>query len=157
LRAATAADLDAILAAEGSSHARAFVGQDPRERHAAAIADPARELLVIAAREGAFAGYVLLAGIGNRDTGVELRRIVAARPGEGIGRPALERALDRAFATHRTHRVWLDVRVDNHRARGLYGSLGFRTDGILRAAMHVDGRQHDALLMSLLASEWAAS
>jgi aminoglycoside 6'-N-acetyltransferase len=157
LRPAFEADLDAILAAEGAPQARDFVGQDPRERHAAAITDPARELLVIADADGAFAGYVLLAGIGNRDTGIELRRVVVVRPGQGIGRAALRDVLARAFTTHRTHRVWLDVRIDNRRARELYASLGFRTDGILRAAMHVDGRQHDALLMSLLAAEWAAS
>jgi aminoglycoside 6'-N-acetyltransferase len=157
LRSATEGDLDAILAAEGSQQARAFVGQDSRERHAAAIADPARELLVVADGAGAFSGYVLLAGIGNRDTGIELRRVVVTRPGAGIGRAALHDVLARAFATYRTHRVWLDVRIDNHRARRLYEALGFRTDGILRAAMRVDGRQHDALLMSLLAGEWAAS
>ena len=157
LRPARAADLDAIVSAERSPHARPFVGQDPPARHAEAIADPARELLVIADAAGGFAGYVLLAGIGNRDTGIELRRVVVARPGEGVGRAALPLVLDRAFTTHRTHRVWLDVRIDNHRARRLYGALGFRTDGILRAAMHVDGRQHDQLLLSLLSREWPAS
>ncbi len=157
LRPATDDDLDAVLDAERSSAARPFVGQDARERHATAIDDDARELLVIADRAGAFAGYVLLAGIANPDTGVELRRIVVTRPGQGIGRAALARVLERAFAVHGTHRVWLDVRIDNHRARRLYAALGFRTDGILRAGMRVDGRQHDLLLLSLLAREWTAS
>ncbi len=49
------------------------------------------------------------------------------------------------------------MRADNHPARRLYASAGFRTDGVLRDAMRVGGRQHTALLLSLLASEWAAS
>jgi aminoglycoside 6'-N-acetyltransferase len=155
LRPATEADLDAILAAERSDAARPFVGQYPRERHAAAIADPGEELLVIAEGDGGFAGYVLLGGIANPDTGVELRRVVVTRPGEGIGTAALAQALDRAFTAHRTHRVWLDVRIDNHRARRAYATAGFRTDGVLREAMEVDGVRHHQLLLSLLAREWA--
>jgi RimJ/RimL family protein N-acetyltransferase len=157
LRPATEADLDAIVAAERSEAARPFVGQYPRERHAAAIAAAGEELLVIADADDGFAGYVLLAGIANADTGVELRRIVVTRPGEGIGAVALAQTLDRAFTTHRTHRVWLDVRIDNHRARRAYATAGFRTDGVLREAMQVDGVRHHQLLLSLLAREWATA
>jgi aminoglycoside 6'-N-acetyltransferase len=156
LDVATAADLDAVVAVQGAEAARPFVAQSPRARLAAALAAPDEELLVIRAGDS-LAGFVLLAGIGNVDTGIELRRLVATPPGTGIGRAALEQALRRAFEHHATHRVWLDVRIDNHRARALYAAVGFRVDGILRDAMLVDGRRHHELLLSLLRDEWAAS
>jgi aminoglycoside 6'-N-acetyltransferase len=156
LVSAGAGDLDAVVAAQGADVARPFVAQWPRERHAAALAAPDEELLVIRAA-GVFAGFVLLAGIGNVDTGIELRRIVATPAGIGLGRAALEQALGRAFEAHGTHRVWLDVRIDNRRARALYASVGFRVDGILREAMLVDGRRHHELLLSLLRGKLTAS
>jgi aminoglycoside 6'-N-acetyltransferase len=153
---ATERDLDAVVAAQGAQTARPFVAQSTRARLAATLTAPDEELLVIRAQD-TFAGFVLLAGVGNVDTGIELRRLVATPPGAGIGRAALEQALRRAFEDHGTHRVWLDVRIDNQRARALYASLGFRVDGILRDAMLVDGRRHHELLLSLLRDEWAAS
>jgi aminoglycoside 6'-N-acetyltransferase len=156
LNRATERDLDAVVAAQGAPAARPFVAQSPRDRLAAALDAPDEELLVIRAGD-AFAGFVLLAGVGNLDTGIELRRIVATPAGAGIGRAALQQALRRAFQQHGTHRVWLDVRIDNHAARALYTSLGFRVDGLLRDTMLVDGRRHHELLLSLLRDEWAAS
>lgn len=155
IASATEADLDAIGATERSAAARPFVGQSTRARHAASLTAADEELLTIRAADGVFAGYVLLAGIGNKHTGLELRRLVVANPGRGVGRAALEQVLRRAFAVHATHRVWLDVRIDNARARRLYAAAGFRTDGILRSAMRVDGRRHDQLLLSLLRGEGA--
>lgn len=154
LRPATTADIDAIVAAERSEPARHLVGQDPPERHAAAIDDPQQELLVITRPDGRFAGYVHLAGLDDVHAGIELRRLVVTSPGEGIGRAAVGRCLDRAFATYATHRVWLDVVPTNHRARRLYDALGFRTDGIVRDGISVDGRRQALLLLSLLRREW---
>jgi RimJ/RimL family protein N-acetyltransferase len=156
LERATADDLDAILAAQGDLAARPSVARSPRERLAAALGAADEELLVIRAAD-AFAGFVLLAGVGNADAGIELRRIVATPAGAGIGRAALEQALRRAFEEHGTHRVWLEVRIDHQRARALCASVGFRVDGILRDATLADGRRHHLLLLSLLRREWAAS
>jgi hypothetical protein len=66
--AATAAELDAV---------------------AAALTALDEELLVIRAGDD-LAGFVLVAGIGNVDTGIELRRVVATPAGAGIARAALE-------------------------------------------------------------------
>lgn len=77
-----------------------------------------------------------------------------AQWGKGYGREAMRLLLDHAFHDLHLHAVWLVVREDNRNAIRLYENLGFRHDGIYRAAVHEDGRYLDKRLMSLLAEEW---
>jgi diamine N-acetyltransferase len=81
---------------------------------------------------------------------VELRRIVIARPGHGLGRAALTLVLDHAFGELRAHRVWLDVKRDNARARHLYAALGFVEEGVLRDALRVGDGYESLVLMAKL-------
>lgn len=74
--------------------------------------------------------------------------------GKGYGREAMGLLLNHAFHDLHLHAVWLVVRDDNARAIRLYESLGFRHDGIYRAAVYEDGRYLDKRLMSILVDEW---
>ncbi|GAA4733094.1 hypothetical protein Prum_092880 [Phytohabitans rumicis] len=64
------------------------------------------------------AGYLVLAGLHDRDRAIELRRMVlhpGAR-GTGAGRALPKAAITRAHQHHHARRVWLDVKAHNHRA-----------------------------------------
>ena len=65
--------------------------------------------------------------------------------------------LDHAFGACAAHRVWLDVMLDNVRARGLYESVGFTAEGVMRDAHRSGDRYLPLCLMSILAPEWRQS
>jgi diamine N-acetyltransferase len=100
-------------------------------------------------------GFVLLAGLTNENRSVGLRRIVVEPAGRGLGRAALALVLDHAFDGLGAHRVWLDVKVDNARARRAYEAVGFVAEGVLRDALLTDGRYESLVVMSVLAHERA--
>ena len=60
--------------------------------------------------------------------------------GRGYGRATLALAIERAFEEHGAHRLWLDVKPHNERARSLYRSAGFVEEGMLRDALYYGGR-----------------
>ena len=77
--------------------------------------------------------------------------------GRGIGERLLRRTLAHALEKG-IYRVTLEARSDNARAIRLYERVGFRHEGVARAALRFDGRFHDAVQMALLqgpAAEWA--
>ena len=59
-----------------------------------------------------------------------------------------------AFEEHGAHRLWLDVKPHNERARALYRSEGFVEEGVLRDALLTGDRFESLLVMSLLRPEW---
>ena len=72
----------------------------------------------------------------------------------GYGAEAIELLLDYAFDELGLNRVSLSVFEFNEVAISTYAELGFREEGRLRRALLRDGAFHDAILMSVLASEW---
>ena len=58
------------------------------------------------------------------------------------------------FETLNLNRIYLYVFETNLRAIHVYEKLGFATEGRLRQAIYRNGRYSDALLMSMLRSEW---
>jgi diamine N-acetyltransferase len=154
LRPTTEADLDFVLAAETSPEARGWVTVESREDHRAAIEDEGQEHLIVTGPGGESLGYVIVSGIGGRNASIEVRRIAVTEPGRGIGREAVRQAVERAFAEHRAHRVWLDVNPENERAKRVYRALGFVSEGKLRDAIRFDGEWQSLEIMSLLEHEW---
>jgi len=107
--------------------------------------------------KGERAGYVILRGLRSANRCLELKRIVIAEPGRGLGRQVLRAIIDKAFGELAAHRLWLDVYDDNHRARHLYRSLGFVEEGTLRDCIRCEGRYRSLVVMSMLESEyWGA-
>jgi RimJ/RimL family protein N-acetyltransferase len=74
--------------------------------------------------------------------------------GHGYGTEATRLILDHAFQRVGLHRVELEVYDLNPRARHVYRSVGFVEEGVRRDALYWDGRFHDAIVMSVLATEW---
>lgn len=90
----------------------------------------------------------------SRQAGLGLIVPDPANRGQGIGREAMGLILTFAFDTLNLHKVWLNVFVRNIGAIGLYRSLGFSTEGVLRDDVYREGIYLDLMIMSILAREW---
>lgn len=107
-------------------------------------------------REHAPMGIVSLMNISESNASADLSVILG--PGEarhqGYGAEAIGLILDYSFDRLELHRVGLSVFEFNETAISTYERIGFRKEGRLRQAVGRNGVLYDALLMSLLKSEW---
>lgn len=87
---------------------------------------------------------------------MELRRIVVREPGKGLGSLALRLIVDYAFERLGAHRLWLDVKVHNHRAQRAYERVGFQQEGALRDSLLTDSVYESLVIMSILKPEHLA-
>jgi L-amino acid N-acyltransferase YncA len=154
LRPATLADIPALVALERTPIARQYVGQWSEERHRATLTGGDARYYVYEAEPGSLSAYAILRGLAESSGAIELKRIVIAAPGQGLGRRILSELIAIAFKELQAHRFFLDVFDDNARARHLYASLGFVEEGTMREAAQRDGQWHNLHLMSMLASEY---
>lgn len=98
---------------------------------------------VVAERDGRLAGYAgLAAGVAAGD--VQTIAVAPAWQGAGVGARLLAELLA-AAAGFGCREVFLEVRVDNHRAQRLYTRFGFEAVGVRRG--YYQPGNHDALVM----------
>jgi hypothetical protein len=64
-----------------------------------------------------------------RTTTVRLRRISVGTPGAGLGTQMLREIMDWVFENTPAEAFWLDVQVENDRARHVYEREGMTPDG----------------------------
>jgi RimJ/RimL family protein N-acetyltransferase len=105
----------------------------------------------------ALVGTCQLTGIHPVHRSAELRIRIgrAANRGKGHGTEAVRLLLDFAFRDLNLHRVWLHVFADNDRAIRVYQKCGFRDEGLLREAAHVDGEYQSIRVLAILRDEHA--
>jgi RimJ/RimL family protein N-acetyltransferase len=152
LRQTEATDLDYVLSAEHSDDNRQYVIPWSREQHLLALADPDIAHLIV--EQETRLGYVILAGLRDPNQSIEFRRIVITQKGQGYGRATIELIKDVAFTTYKAHRLWLDVKEHNHRARSVYTAAGFTVEGILRECLKTDHGYDSLVVMSILQQEY---
>lgn len=99
-------------------------------------------------------GYIILAGLKNSNQSVEFRRIVVTEKGKGYGKCALRLVKRLAFEHLDAHRLWLDVKDFNARARHIYESEGFIVEGTLRECFKVEDTFESLVVMSMLKREY---
>jgi RimJ/RimL family protein N-acetyltransferase len=101
-------------------------------------------------------GVVSLMNISEANASAELSVIVGDPDDRrrGYGAEAMSLLLDYGFEELGLNRVGLSVFEFNEEAISTYKRLGFREEGRLRGALKRDGAFHDAILMSMLESEW---
>jgi len=145
-------DLDFVVAAEADPDNAPFLAPSPRAEHLQFLGDP-RQRHLIAEAGGRAVGFALLR-LHPESRAVELRRIAVTEKGRGYGRAALRLAIEQAFEEHGAHRLWLDVKPHNERARSLYRSAGFVEEGLMRDALFDGGEFQSLILMSILRPEW---
>ncbi|HWS99922.1 MAG TPA: GNAT family protein [Pyrinomonadaceae bacterium] len=155
LRRTAEGDLDFVLAAEGAEENRRFVGQWTRAEHCATLSDPdLAHFVVEGVGDNRPVGYVIMAGLADANRSVEFRRVVITEKGRGYGREVLRAVKKMAFEELKAHRLWLDVREHNERARRLYESEGFVAEGMLRECVSVGDGWESLVLMSVLEEEY---
>lgn len=105
------------------------------------------------------AGIVSLMNISEANTSADLSVIVGPEEArhQGYGTEAIGLILAYGFERLGLHRVGLSVFEFNEFAISTYERIGFRKEGRLRQAVDRNGVLYDALLMSLLRSEWSGS
>jgi ribosomal protein S18 acetylase RimI-like enzyme len=172
LRPTTEADLEFVVAAERDPGNEPFIRQWSLAEHRAALRDPdiahrVIESTVAGALPGAGAwrpaaarpepgGYILL-GLASPHLGVEFKRLVVTRKGAGFGRAAVREVTRWAFETHGAHRLWLEVKPFNDRARAIYAGEGFREEGTLRDVIKGAAGYESLIVMSILHPEYRAA
>jgi diamine N-acetyltransferase len=154
-RPATTDDLPEILSAEADQENSRFIGACSEEQHRASLADPdIAYLMVETYPDLRRVGFIIMAGLKNKHGSIEFRRIVITDKGRGYGRKALQAVKRIAFEDMNAHRLWLDVKEFNMRARSLYEQEGFRFEGKLRECRREGDGYSSLILMSILESEY---
>ncbi|MEX3611211.1 GNAT family protein [Rothia sp. LK2588] len=74
--------------------------------------------------------------------------------GRGLGTEATQLMINYGFQDLNLNRIELEVYEFNERARYVYTSCGFVTEGRRRQALYYNGEFHDALIKSIIRSEW---
>lgn len=148
-RAATPADLDAIMALEHASFPTdAWSPAMMREE----LVSP-HGWYVVVEEAGRLVGYAgLRAARGARDADIQTITIAETARGRGRGRALLTALLDEAVRRD-VHEVFLEVRADNPVAQTLYASEGFAEVG--RRPRYYQPDDVDALVMQLDLRGWA--
>ena len=150
LRAATPADLDAIMALEHASFPTdAWSAAMMREE----LASP-HGWYVVLEEAGRLLGYAGLRAVrGSRDADVQTIALAEAARGRGRGRVLLTALLEEAVRRD-VRDVFLEVRDDNPVAQSLYRSEGFAEVG--RRPRYYQPDDVDAIVMQLDLRGWAA-
>ena len=148
-------DLDFVLSAEQSAENRPFVSVWLRAQHLDAVTSAdVLHLIIENTADRSRVGYVILAGLADTNQNLELRRIVVTDKGKGYGKEALRLVKRLAFEELKAHRLWLDVKEHNLRARHLYESEGFVAEGVLRECIKAEVGFESLVVMSMLYGEY---
>jgi RimJ/RimL family protein N-acetyltransferase len=149
--------LEFVLSVEHDPCNRDYIFVWTHQQHLASLSDADMLHLIIEDHNQASLGYVILAGLLSPHSSIEFRRIVVKEKGLGIGRSALRAVKALAFEELQAHRLWLDVKEHNERAKALYSSEAFVGEGTLRECLQVDGARQSLVIMSMLRHEYSPS
>jgi RimJ/RimL family protein N-acetyltransferase len=114
-------------------------------------------LLVIETKEGKRSvGLCFIKNIHpvHRHAELEQMHIIAECQSLGLGKDALGTVLKYLFREMNLNRVWLITHTGNFKAIGLYLSVGFIKEGLLRQVHFRDGSYQDAVIMAVLKEDW---
>jgi ribosomal protein S18 acetylase RimI-like enzyme len=121
-------DLDFIYAVEHDEANARFITPWERSQHQRLLDSSDTFHAIIADADDRSVGFLFVNGLQRNDNVFELKRLVAATKGRGIGRFAVQEVKKLAFGKWNARRLWLDVRDFNERARRLYESEGFKCE-----------------------------
>jgi diamine N-acetyltransferase len=155
LRSTDIADLDFVLAAESHPDNRDFISQWTRHAHEEAIASANMGHFIVEAN-GEGAGYAIVQDLQDPNQCIGITRLVITQKGNGYGKAVLRLLQKSAFEDWNAHRLWLDVKDYNQRARHVYESVGFRFEGILRECVKRGDRFESYAILSILKDEYKA-
>ena len=154
LRPASRNDVEFLVATEAAPDNATFIGQWPRDRHLANLCDTNFKYLMIVTDDHVDPlGYVILEGMTDGNCSLNIKRIVTVEKGRGIGRAAIRQIKELAFREFGIHRLWLDVKTFNARAKYIYETEGFKVEGTLRDCIKKGDQYESLTVLSILGSE----
>jgi RimJ/RimL family protein N-acetyltransferase len=155
LRPTMQSDLEFVLSLERDPANLPYITPWERIQHEAAIRFPDFRHFIVEAGPGLEAGgFLILIGCRNPHQSIELKRMVVQEKNRGYGRAALRVVKKIAFDDLGAHRLWLDIKKRNTRAKGLYETEGFVFEGELRQAVKVADGYDSLVVMSMLQEEF---
>ncbi len=155
LRKTTKNDLAFVIDAEKNKENSPYIAQWKLNEHENALKDPdILHLIIELSLNNEKVGFIILAGLKNKNKSLELMRIVITEKNSGYGSEAIEEIKKYAFKELKFHRIWLDVKEFNTRAKNVYIKCGFKIEGLLRECIFVDGHYESLYLLSILENEY---
>lgn len=116
------------------------------------------DLAIYAPALGQYVGEVVFNEYSEANKSVNYRiSIGKAGQNRGYGTQATKLMVDYGFEHLDLNRIELEVVDFNQRARHVYTSCGFIPEGRRRQAFFIDGAYHDAVIKSVLRSDWEAN
>jgi RimJ/RimL family protein N-acetyltransferase len=153
LRTSSKQDTAFICRLEQDSENSQFITPWRLEKHESAFDDEDIFHSIIFQNQVAV-GFLILAGIKNPNQSIEFMRIVIGEKNKGLGRKALQAVKRLCFEKLNVHRLWLDVKTFNERAKHLYQSEGFIVEGTLRECLKSGDQFESLTILSILESEF---
>jgi diamine N-acetyltransferase len=150
-------DLGYVVSLERDPENRPFITPWERPQHEAAVRFPDfRHFIIEAGEDWAQCGFAILVGCKSAHKNLELKRLVVAQKGQGIGSACIAQLQRMVFMDFSAHRFWLDVKSNNPRAAHLYRKAGFREEGVLRECLwdSEQGTWLSLTVLSMLAAEY---
>jgi RimJ/RimL family protein N-acetyltransferase len=110
---------------------------------------------IVRTGDGAFLGEVVLLNLDAPNESMDFRISLGGPAvfGQGYGTEATRLVVEYALDVVGLHRLGLEVYDFNPRAQRVYEKCGFRQEGVRRDALRWDGEWHDAIQMSMLATD----
>ena len=90
----------------------------------------------------------------HRNAELQIRLGNKGNRGKGYGSEAVRLLLDFAFRDLNLYRIYLHVFQTNTNAIHVYEKVGFKKEGLLRKAAHIDGKYVDVIFMGILREEY---
>lgn len=90
----------------------------------------------------------------HRSAELQIRIGDVGERGQGYGTEAVRQLLRFGFRELNLHRVYLNVFAHNAAAIRAYEKAGFRKEGLLKEAAHIEGKYVDVVAMGILRSEF---
>ncbi len=147
--------LNFVLQVEQNQENNAFVTQWTKQQHHDALSNnDIAHFIIEKITNNSLVGYAIVAGLSNTNQSIELKRIVITDKGKGYGRETLQLIKKLSFEELSAHRLWLDVKEHNLRAKKLYESEGFIIEGCLRECLKTSEKWESLILMSMLRKEY---
>jgi len=155
LRDTIESDLQFVLKAETNSENNPYVAQWSKSEHCKSFKNrDIRHLIIEDSKTGNSVGYIIMAGFQSQNKSIELKRIVVTKKGQGFGKEAIKLIKQLVFGKMKFHRLWLDVRDHNSKAKSLYEKCGFTEEGHIRDCVIVNNKYESIYLMSILENEY---
>lgn len=159
LKLATTDDIEYIKKTERDDENRKFITTWTTQQHADAInSNDKTEFIIYNAQNHSPIGFTLILNINTPHKNILIKRLVITEKNKGHGRQTLELLKKWAFKEMNAHRLWLEVKDFNLKAKHLYESVGFVEEGKMREAVkEEDGSYSSLFILSVLENEYLSS